>query len=63
MNPRVVVAFQGWSVCCFRGRVCGGGVDSAAGTGSCEAALARAELASASSFDRQQYLYLRPDPQ
>lgn len=63
IKPREVVAFQGWCVWCFRA---GEGVDVAAlddRAASCAAASARAADARASSFSRQQCLYLRPEPQ
>jgi hypothetical protein len=60
-KPRRAVAFQGWCVCGDRVGVEGAALE--AGTGAVAAALARAAVASASSFWRQQCLYLRPDPQ
>ena len=62
-KPREVVALQGWCVWGFGARV---GVDVAASgdrATASAAALARAAPACASSFSRQQCLYLRPEPQ
>ena len=62
-KPREVVAFHGWCVGCFGARV---GADVAASddrAAASAAALARAAAAFASSFSRQQCLYLRPEPQ
>src|SRR6266849_5118225 len=62
-KPRDVVAFQGWCVSAFGARL---GTDVAASGGraaASAAALARAAVARASSFSRQQCLYLRPEPQ
>src|SRR5688572_11766602 len=62
-KPRVEAAFQGWSVLCFGARLgtAPAGSDDEAG---CSAAASdRVAAASASSFARQQCLYLRPDPQ
>jgi hypothetical protein len=65
MKPREVVAFHGWCVWGFGARA-GTGVaasDDWAAASALAAALARAAAAFVSSFWRQQYLYLRPEPQ
>jgi len=64
MNPRDVVAFQGWCVSIrgFRAGSAGAAASGGAAAAS-SAALARAAEASRSSFSRQHCLYLRPEPQ
>jgi hypothetical protein len=61
-NPGVTLVFQGCSVVGFGGRVAFEET-SGASAGVSAAAFARAADAAASSFCRQQCLYLRPDPQ
>ena len=62
-KPREVVAFQGWCVCCLGARGRADVVASDDGAAAAAAALARVAAARASSFSRQQCLYLRPEPQ
>ena len=63
MKPREVVAFQGWCVSGFGARAGAAAAASGASAVSWTAASARAADAWAASFSRQQYLYLRPEPQ
>ena len=62
-KPRVVVALQGWCVWCFGARGGGAGGVSDDGAAASASLLARTAAARASSFSRQQCLYLRPEPQ
>jgi hypothetical protein len=63
MKPRLVVVFQGWSVCGFGARVGAAVTAFEASAGASAAIRARSAPASALSFSRQQSLYLRPEPQ
>ena len=63
MNPREVLAFQGWWVCGFWDRADAGATAPDDGGVVAAAAAARSAAACLSSLSRQQCLYLRPDPQ
>ena len=62
-KPREVVVFQGWWVWGFGARLEADVVTSDDCAAASAAALVRAAVACASSFSRQQCLYLRPEPQ